>query len=168
MLKKTILVTVMVCDILLGSNISEIDINNTISQWLNLRDLKLKDFISKDVIKRENNEYQNLKNLTRIYFDNKALKIYFFNHKEDAVMIYIEDETTFDNLSIKDIINKYDEPQEIVRSRGGKRANLHIYSKNGFSFSEISKKVIFFEIFPDCSLKDYKEKIYIKPSPFVK
>ena len=100
MLKKTILVTVMVCDLLLGSNISEIDINNSISQWLKLRDLKLKDFISKDVIKRENNEYQKLKNLTRIYFDTKALKIYFFNHKEDAVMIYIEDETTFNNLSI--------------------------------------------------------------------
>ena len=139
-----------------------------ITKWLNLRDLKLIDFVSKNVIKVENNEYEKLKNLTRIYFENEASKIYFFDKTEKSVMIYIEDEDKFKSLSLNKIINKFGQAEAVLGSRAGKRANHYIYSKNGFSFSELDDQIIFFEVFPNCTLKYYKEKIYIEPSLFRK
>lgn len=142
----------------------------TISKWLNLRELKLIDFTSKKVIKLENNSYEKLKNLTRIYFEdeNEDIKIYFFDKKENCVMIYIQDKDIFRKISFQEIIEKFGQAQEIVRSRVAKRANHHIYSKNGFAFSELDNKIIFFEVFPDCNVTDYKENIYIKPPIFRK
>lgn len=141
-----------------------------ISKWLNLRELKLIDFTSKKVIKLENNGYEKLKNLTRIYFENENedIKIYFFDNKKKCVMIYIQDKDIFREVCFKEIIEKFGHAQEIVRSRADKRANHHIYSKNGFAFSELDDRIVFFEVFPDCSLTAYKENIYSEPLLFRK
>lgn len=139
-----------------------------ISKWLNLRELKLIDFLSKDITKLENNGYEKLNNLTSITLNNDTSKEYLFDNKEDSVMIYIEGENIFDDMSIEEIINKFSKPEEILRSRGSKRALHYVYSKNGFAFSALDDEIIFFEVFPDCSLRDYKENIYIKPPLFIK
>jgi hypothetical protein len=70
-------------------------------------------------------------------------------------------------LSTEEIIKSYGSPEEIVRSRAGKTANHYVYSQKGFAFSVMDGAIIFFEIFPDSNVKQYKEDIYIEPLPFV-
>lgn len=142
--------------------------NNLISKWLDLRKLNLISFSQKQVTKVQNVRYEGLKNLTRVNLNSDIFKYYFFDKNGKCVLIYIHNEDDLNSLSVKNIAEIYGKPEEVLKSRAGKRANHYVYAKNGFAFSVLNDKIAFFEVFPDSTLEDYKKCIYIKPPIFRK
>jgi len=146
---------------------SKVDIN-IISKWLKLRKVKLKNLELEKITKVKNVKYEGLQNLTRISLNNDNTKYFFFNKIDKLVIIYINNKDELSKLSTKKIIKLYGQPDKILRSRVGKHANHYVYSQKGFAYSVMDKKIEFFEVFPNCSLKEYKKNIYIEPSKFIR
>ncbi|MEM6687065.1 MAG: hypothetical protein AAF617_14890, partial [Bacteroidota bacterium] len=126
--------------------------NTILSDWLNLRTTKLHDF-SEETSIVANVQYEGLKNVTRVHIPSDVSVYYFFDTSETCVMVYINDKIALENLSVTAIQNQYGAPQELLRSRVGKRATQHVYAKDGFAFSVLEDTVVFFEIFPNCDIE---------------
>lgn len=176
MIKQIILLTILMFQLVLGcespkaeENIKKEKImnqkfnNNIISEWLDLRKLNLSSFSQEEITKVENVKYEGLQNLTRVNLDSDISKYYFFDKEGDCIIIYINNEDDLGDLSVKNIVETYGEPEEILKSRVGKRAKHYVYSQNGFAFSVLDDKISFFEIFRDSTLENYKENIYVRP-----
>lgn len=142
--------------------------DDVISEWLDLRNVSLSNFSQKKVTKVQNVSYEGLKKLTRVNLKSDTSKYYFFDKEGNCVMIYINHEDSLRNLFVKNIIETYGEPEEILRSRVGKTVRHYVYSRHGFAFSVSDNKIDFFEIFPNSMLEQYKKRIYIEPAVFIR
>lgn len=146
----------------------KIDSTSILAQWLNLRQVNPKELLSINSAKVENVSYEGLSNLTRIQAPNDYTAYYFFDKEEQFVMLYIGDEDYLTQLSLEEIIEGYGQPETTLRSRAGKAAHHYVYPQHGFAFSEENGALVLFEVFPNCTLTAYKEKIYREPPAFRK
>jgi hypothetical protein len=55
---------------------------------------------------------------------------------------------------------------EILRSRQGKRASMHLLAGRGLAWSEMDGHIGFIELFPPTTTRDYRDRIYTEPAPF--
>lgn len=53
-----------------------------------------------------------------------------------------------------------------LRSRQGKRAELHVVADAGLAWSEVGGEVGFLELFPPTTFEHYRATIYQEPPPF--
>ncbi len=142
-----------------------------IKEWLGFRTINLALFVKiydipTDAIQSEYSIYQ-LKDLTMVHYPSVLpAHVCFYSSGAFAfIRIY---QQPLNTLSIKDITTFYGEPESTERSSAGKRANYNIYAKEGFAFSSLEDEIHFMDLFPSTSAKEYTEKIYQSPGPFIR
>ncbi len=55
-----------------------------------------------------------------------------------------------------------------LRSRAGKRANLWVFAEQGVACSSRAGELDFLEVFIPCTQREYEERIYRDPGPFIR
>jgi hypothetical protein len=143
----------------------------TIKEWLGFRTINLDLFVKlydipNDAIQDEYTIYQ-LKDLTMIHYASVLPAHVCFQSSGAFAFIRIY-QKPLEHLSIKDIATFYGEPESIERSSAGKRAHYNVYAKEGFAFSSLDTEIHFMDIFSSMPTKEYTEKIYLPPGPFIR
>lgn len=140
-------------------------IKKTIEKWQKLTNISLAGMIKKEASIEKNVAYEKITKVTRATLSKHPKFYFYYNSTGKCLMLYIN-QAALSNLTTNSLEKAFNTPNAVERSRGGKRANHYIYSTKGFAFSELDDKVLFFEVFPECSLSDYKANIYIEPPVF--
>lgn len=136
-----------------------------IQKWQKLIQTSLTEIKKMGAKIEEGLKYEKLENTTCAKLPKYPFHYFHFGKNSKCVILYIG-QNALSDISIQSIEKEYGKADTIARSRAGKLANQYIYSSKGFAFSELDGVVAFFEVFPCCSLKEYKEQIYIEPPIF--
>lgn len=109
--------------------------------------------------------YEKLTGVNRLHNPEKNPAHFYFR---DTLleMIYLGGDALHD-VSAADLQQGLDGAGTLLRSRAGKRANLHVYPEQGVAFSEEGGELDFIEIFPPTTLSQYQERIYKEPGAFI-
>jgi hypothetical protein len=87
---------------------------------------------------------------------------------DDVVLVFVDETALPDGLDDDALQEAVGSGGEELRSRQGKRANLHVVAERGIAWSEEDGAVGFVELFPPTTLKAYRREIYRKPPKFIR
>jgi|GEM_PF-5131125 len=115
--------------------------------------------------REEVTHYQSLHDLEVIPTAGKA---WIYVRGEQVKVIYFGELALPAGLKSDTLRDALGSDGESLRSRQGKRANLHVVAARGIAWSELDGQVGFVEVFPPTTLKAYRKEIYGEPPLFRK
>ena len=140
--------------------------------WLSFRQLSIKEIKARFGISREHithdTRYLGFTGLTGMSNPDTHPGEFYFCGKKFA-LFYIEDlSEELGRISPQFLEQHLGEPADVLGSRAGKQHNHYVYPEKGIAFSADSQGISYLEIFEPTSLKRYKSRMYLKPTPFTR
>jgi hypothetical protein len=134
-----------------------------LADWMALRDLEQPQLLERLGL-GENDiatgvAYQGLRPVDRV--DAEARHVYLRDGR--VVMVY----GAIDRPGADEFEQALGGPGHELRSRGGKRAVMHVYPEQGIAVSTKGSIVQFLEVFPPTTIDAYRDEIYVEPRPFI-
>jgi hypothetical protein len=108
--------------------------------------------------------YQGLQDLDVIDAPN-GVRIYL--RADDVVLIYAGENALPDDADEAALVAASGGEGQVLRSRQGKRASLHVVAEQGIAWSEQDGILGFVELFPPTTFDEYVQRIYLEPPQFV-
>lgn len=112
--------------------------------------------------------YGNQKGLTVLYDPDTYPGIFFLKNGQCLLFYASMDWETTDGLTYSNFIRLLGEPAADLPSRAGKLSSVYVFPEQGVAFSANGESVEFVEIFAPATLKDYQDRFYRKPGPFIR
>ena len=91
-----------------------------------------------------------------------------FLRGDDVVLIYVGPDALPAGLDGETLGSAVGADGDLLRSRQGKRANLHVVAGQGIAWSEDAGQIGFVELFPPTTLEGYRRDIYLEPAKFIR
>jgi len=111
-------------------------------------------------------EYGQMTDLTSLEVSEPFSGTLYF--QDGVVTLVLVSERRLARTSPADLSGLYGEGAARLRSRAGKRAHLWVWADQGIACSVQDETVHFLEVFPPCSLDEYKTRIYREPPRFTR
>jgi hypothetical protein len=84
----------------------------------------------------------------------------------EVVLVYVGSTALPDGLTSDSLRSAVDSDGDLLPSRQGKLAELHVVADRGIAWSEVDGEVGFVELFPPTTLAAYRREIYQQPPVF--
>jgi hypothetical protein len=85
---------------------------------------------------------------------------------DDVELIYLGPSAIPAALTSDSLSEALDSEGDVLRSRQGKRASLHVVADRGVAWSEEDGEIGFIELFPPTTLDIYRRRIFQNPPTF--
>ena len=110
-------------------------------------------------------EYQSLTGVDRVHTPSHPADFYF---RGDALVMIHVSKDPLAELTPESLEERFGGPGEVLRSRYGRRAKLHVYPERGVAFVDNRGTVAALEVFPPTTLERYRDEIWWEPPAFVR
>jgi hypothetical protein len=85
---------------------------------------------------------------------------------DDVVLVYVGPSAVPVGLTSESLSEAVGSDGELLSSRQGKRASLHVVADRGVAWSEEDGEIGFIELFPPTTLATYRRRIFQEPPTF--
>jgi hypothetical protein len=85
---------------------------------------------------------------------------------DEVALVYVGSVAVPAGLGSDELRDAVGSDGELLRSRQGKAATLHVVADRGVAWSEEQDEIGFIELFPPTTLHDYRTRIYREPPAF--
>lgn len=111
-------------------------------------------------------EYQGLRHLVELRND-AVLPAWVYLRDGRVRLVYASDDA-LEGLTTDQLEAELSGAPEILASRAAKAAALYVHPGDGVAYSADDERVHFVEVFPPCTLAEYRDEVYIEPGPWIR
>lgn len=133
---------------------------------LSLSESEIRQRLGPDAYEDPESEYEGLEDVLELR--NEAVFPGSIYLRDGAVELIYAPRAALEGVAKEELEAELTGEPERLRSRAGKKANLLVRADQGVAYSADRDRVHFVEVFPPCTLEDYRERIYIDPGAFIR